>query len=311
MASSFGGGGPSDPRKLPLPIQKELFLACLRPGSHADLVLNRDDDEETVEARGSMVHDLTRDRKLILAQTSPPLGKSYLGKSLEVTFLSRFDDIPGGRLLRVGYAAKLLDIIPDYHLSPTLVETVLVVNVPPRLDETSLRMHFRVVPPLEYGLKAFIGAAALRKIIDAEAGKFEYSVRKELWNRQRHPKMVLRDLSETLKLMIESVNNQAEDVRQAEVADLSEGGCRLIHPRTWDMFTGKRLDLTLVWGDETLDAQAEVVRGGEVKSRGGSAARNFTCLRFVSPPVDIRRRLAKLLNEILRKELAKRSGLDD
>lgn len=311
MAPALDAGSSSSRRKLPLPSQKELFLACLRPGSHADLVLKRDDDEETVEARGSMVHDLTRDRKLILAQTSPPLSRSYLGKLIEITFLCRFDDIPGGRLLRVGYTARLLDIISDYHLSPTLIEPVLVVDVPPRLDETSLRMHFRVVPPLEYGLKGFIGAATLRKVIDAEASQFDHQVRRQLWDRQRHPKLVLRDLTEALRVMVDNVNKMVEEVRQAEVADISEGGTRLVHPRTWEMVPDSRIDLTLVWGDETLDVEAEVVRGGDVESSRGSAPKAYTCLRFVAPGPETRRRLSKLLNEILRKELAKRSGLDD
>ncbi len=293
----------------PLPSQKELFLACLRPGTHVDLVIRRDEDEESVEARGSMLHDISRDRKIILAQTSPPLNRSFIGQYLEVTFLVRLDDVPGGRLLRVGYATKLLEVIPDYQLGANLSEPVLVVDLPPRLDETSLRMHFRVVPPLELGLKAFVGASTLRNVIEAEAGQFDRLVRSELWNREKHPKLVIRDLTEAVRQLVERVSRRVEDVKQAEVADISEGGLRLVHPTGWDLADQARLDLTLVWGDDTLDLEANVVRTGQVEIRG-SRAKNFACLRLANPPVEVRRKLSKLVNGILRKELAKRAEED-
>jgi hypothetical protein len=305
---SSSSGRRSD--KPPLPSQRDLYLACLRPGNNLDIVTKRDDDTEMVESHGSMLHDITRDRKLILAQTSPPLGVSRVGSTLEITFLVRLDDVPGGRLLRVGYSTPLLSVVPNYRLGGSITEPVLIVDVPPRLDETSLRMHFRVVPPLEMGLRAYIGAATLRKIVEEESVKFDHLFRSELWNRERHPKLQLRDLTDALKMALDTVASRVEDVRQSEVADISEGGVRLVHPSTWSLQSEEKVDLTLVWGDDILDLDAMVVRGGDMESRGGRP-RKFSCLRFGYQPLDIRRKLSKLVNDMLRKELAKRAEMED
>lgn len=314
MTLAFTAGSGSSQRyrtdKPALPNQKDLFLTCLRPGNHVDLVTKRDDDSEIVESHGSMLQDITRDRKLILAQTSPPLGPSRVGSNLEVTFLIRLDDVPGGRLLRVGYSTPLVAVIQNYRLSGSVTEPVLVVDLPPRLDETSLRMHFRVVPPLEMGLKVFIGAATLRRVIEEEAVKFDHLLRNELWNREKHPKLVVRDLGEAVKLAVESVARKVEDVRQAEVADISEGGIRLTHPAAWSLQPQERVEVTLVWGEDTLDVEAIVVRGGELGTRGGRA-KKFSCLKFGYQNLEIRRKLSKLVNDMLRKELAKRAEMED
>ena len=293
-----------------LPSQRELFLACLRPGNHVDLVLERDEDLGTVEVRGSTLHDLTRERKIILAQTSPPVSRSRIGKSIEVIFPLRLEDVPGGRWLQVGYKSTLLEIAADYRLSANITETVLVVNVPSRLDETSLRMHFRVTPPLEFGMKVLIGAAQLRKAINAEVPKLDCQVRSQLWNRQKHPKIVLRELTEALRVTLENVNRQVEDVRQASLADLSEGGAKLVHPLTWEYQPESKVELTLVWGDESLDVEAVVVRGGKIDIRAGSPM-GFTSVRFDNPPAETHRRLARLVQDMLRRELVRRSEMED
>lgn len=295
-----------DPRKGAPPSQKELFFKSLRPGTHVDLVLERDDESGAMLARASMVQDITRDRRLYLAQTTPPLHHSRIGQDLEVTFLCRFDDIPGGRWLRTGYRAKL-KAIESILLSSGMVEPVLVVDLPTRLEVTTLRMHFRLTPPTEYGLRAYLAASQLRDLINNQVNGFERRLKRELWNQDRHPKRIIRELTDALQALLETVYERTANVKQAQVVDLSEGGAYLVYDREIVLEVDSVHDLTLVWGDETMDVQARIVRSGELTPEP-HPHRVFSSVQFLNLNLEDRRRLAKLLQEMLRKELARRAG---
>jgi len=298
-----------DSSEPPPPGQKDLLLNSLRPGANVDLVVNRDHVHELADVRSSLLHEV-KNRRLILAQTTPPLSRAHVGREIEVTFLLHMNDVPGGRWLRAGYTTELLEITPNYRLGPDLVETVLVVDMPRKLDQNSVRMHFRVIPPLDYGLRAFLAGANLRDIIEGEMDWFIKLVRHQLWDRDKHPRKMIRELNESVQQLVETVSYKTDNARQAEVTDLSLGGAKLLHPRDWELDHEERLSLVLVWGENVLELEARVVRSGEVEVRGGKN-KAYTSVQFLSLSQENRRVLTSLLNEILRRELARRSGLEE
>ncbi|MGD9125551.1 MAG: PilZ domain-containing protein [Desulfarculaceae bacterium] len=142
-----------------LPSQQELRSICLRPGRAVDLIIEADLDQNLTDVRASYLHELeTREGKeqLILAQTSPPLRPSQVGADLEVTFLNRNIKVSGGEWFRVGYEAVILELRRNYRLSSGEIETVIVVSGPQRFERLTLRLSYRVEPPLDYDLRLFL-----------------------------------------------------------------------------------------------------------------------------------------------------------
>jgi hypothetical protein len=128
----------------------------LRPGRSVDIVLHTDLDNDLIDNRTSILHDINSKGYLVLGQTSPPIPPSSKGKTLEITFLSRYQDVPGGRWLRVGYHTPLLGVIQDYQVGPKLKEPVLVVAQPKELKQVTLRLHYRLEPPAEKDLRLYL-----------------------------------------------------------------------------------------------------------------------------------------------------------
>lgn len=136
-----------------------LLETSLRPGTHVDLVLERDENRETVLVRDSLLHDV-RGRLLLLAQVSPPLGKANVGELMELTFLARYYlEGVGPEWLRTGYFANLKEVLPNFPIRPDVLEPVLVFEAPKQLTLMTVRMHHRMVPPLDYGLMAMASLA--------------------------------------------------------------------------------------------------------------------------------------------------------
>lgn len=142
--------------KLKPPTQEELRKLCLRQGTNVDLVLERNDQRETMETRPSLVYD-HRGKLLILAQVSPALGKANLGEIMEITFLTR--RFAGGdepESIRAGYVTPLQEVVQKFPLAEGLVEPALIFLAPQQLKLMNLRMHHRMVPPLEFVMRATV-----------------------------------------------------------------------------------------------------------------------------------------------------------
>jgi hypothetical protein len=131
----------------PMPSQAALKRTCLRLRQHADIVPASELDRRDLEVRRSIIEDLDDRGRLYLAQTNPPLLASQAGRKLQISFLARYHDVPGGRWLRVGYLTPLKQVIADYHLGDRFTEPVLVVEGPKRLEPLSVRAAYRLVPP--------------------------------------------------------------------------------------------------------------------------------------------------------------------
>jgi hypothetical protein len=290
-----------------LPSQKELFLRSLYPGNHVDLVINHDDSSDVVEVRGSIIYDITRDRQLILAQTSPPILPSQAGTPLEVTFLCQSQDGKGNsKMLRTTYHTELISVIPQYQLSRTQTESALLVPLPARLEISSLRLYYRVEPQEKFNLRAYWSTKNLGDQIDELIAAFGRMLRREIWLREKHPRRLAQDLNLNLQELLEDAYNKTNRMQQAYIKDISEGGARLIYDRELKLPQDELQKLTLLCGDELWEVTAQVVRSGELEPAHPS--RVFSAVKFVNLDPRTRIYLSKLMQEMMRHELAFRAS---
>ncbi len=241
-----------------LPGQEVLLATNLRPGRNVDLVVFTDLENDIIDTRSTTIHDITDKGLVILAQPSRPLGPSAKGKPVEVTFLGRYQDAPGGRWLRVGYNTKVLGVLQEYAINPTSRESVIVVPAPQKLVQHTLRLHYRLEPPADVDLELFL----------------------------------------------------EPDHQPVPIVDISQGGVRFVHSAAWNFSRGFKLKFTLTSGRLALPMQGRVIasyQGGP----GGKLAQNHTAVQFFELEKDIRIQLGNLLNQLSRRELAKRSGMLD
>jgi len=135
--------------------------AITRPGEPIDLVLSVDLVQDRIDVRPSVVLDRDGDRTLTVAQTSPPTPRSKVGEEIEASFLVRSgaDRVPR----RWGYQTSLLGLVPASRPSPGGPGEALVIGFPREgLQETSVRLHYRVCPAQKHGI-------GLRFPLDQEA----------------------------------------------------------------------------------------------------------------------------------------------
>lgn len=138
---------------IPLPKQSYLKNKTIQPRQHVEMVMEEDRDFEIVEVRHSVIEDIDNKNRLYLTQTSPPILPSHVGKPIELTFLNRYRDVPGGRWLRVGYKTLVKDLLINYQIGPRVVENIILVEGPKKLVATSVRMSFRIRPPQDLDLR--------------------------------------------------------------------------------------------------------------------------------------------------------------
>ena len=299
---------PEAPARPGLPSQKDLFLRSLYPGNHVDVVITPDDNVDVAEIRPSMIHDITRERQLILAQTHPPILPSQTGLPLEVTFLCQIID-PEGRpkQLRTSYHTQVASIIPNYRISATQTEAAIVVPLPARLEIASLRLYYRVEPQKDLSMRAYWSAEALSNEINSAIDKFARILRREFWLREKHPRRMVQDLQFGLQELVADVYAKTENVKQAYVQDISEGGAKLVHDRQIKFEPGEIQKLTLLWGEELWEVNVKIVRSGELGPEP-HPSRIFTSVQFLDLSQPDRLKLSKLIQEMMRKELAARAA---
>lgn len=146
----------------------------IHPGSSVDLILLYDPlKEEARSVRKATVYDTEVDR-YILSQTSPPIRKADLGKSVNITSLIR----RGDQRVRCGFFGKLFDIIIDYQLnSYQKVLALSIVRTSP-IETYNLRLHYRVRPGKEWSKRIEIDSMPVN-LIDISLGGTLFTHSKE------------------------------------------------------------------------------------------------------------------------------------
>lgn len=94
------------------------------------------------------------------------------------------------------------------------------------------------------------------------------------------------------------------------LVDISQGGIRFTHSRTWNFSLGTSMEFLLVSGKQEMLLEGNVVRTGEARDLYGYAT-GFTAVKFSYLSPDTRQQLGGLLHDLSRHKLAKRSGVLD
>jgi hypothetical protein len=173
-------------------------------------------DQNFIDTRPSILHDLHPSGRLLLGQTNPPLAKRFIGRELEITFLAKYNLEPGGVWLRVGYKTPLLGLKENYRLSKALSETVLVVDPPKTLEQSTLRLDFRLVPPLDQDLHLYLWPEKTELgIVDISLGGVRFA----------HDFTISFDRNQKLSVLIESEGKSlVTDASVVRSQNLQEAG---------------------------------------------------------------------------------------
>jgi hypothetical protein len=121
----------------------------IHPGSSVDLILNLDSlKEEARSVRRATVYDV-EGMQYILSQTTPPVRKSELGKTINITSLLR----RGDQKVRYGFFGQLNDIIINYQLNSNQKVVALSIKRTSPVQTFNLRQHHRVRPGKEWSAR--------------------------------------------------------------------------------------------------------------------------------------------------------------
>jgi len=92
------------------------------------------------------------DNYVVISQTSPALSSQFIGRRLLLTFLVSRQN----RVLRMGFPAKLVNVIPNYEMSSGNTVDALRCQKTGEPEPTDFRMYFRVKPPSDTDVCLFI-----------------------------------------------------------------------------------------------------------------------------------------------------------
>jgi len=124
----------------------------IRPGSGIDIVWQEDPVGTSIQLLSAMIYDVV-DERIVLSQTQPPLTRSHLGRTLELTFRKREER----QTRRYGFSALFVDIIPEYRLVSMEKVIALVFEIRSQPEPANLRSHFRIKRPADSDLMLFAG----------------------------------------------------------------------------------------------------------------------------------------------------------
>lgn len=199
----------------PLPEQEALLENSVRLRHQVELIMDTDVLADQIEVRHSIIEDIDEEGRLYLAMPSPPILKSQTGTKVQVTFLSRFYDVPGGRWIRVGYHTTILDVIREHELAEGVIEPVVVVAPPKRLEASTVRMAYRLIPPDDLDLRLYLRSEEM------EVGLMDLSIGGAQFH---HPKEVEFPIGRRIALNLLSgdiaFNLTAKVVRQGKTYDI-------------------------------------------------------------------------------------------
>jgi len=139
----------------------EQITTLIKPGLSLDIVAPG-------RHMRSIIYEVIN-RRIIIAQTHPPLTTEDLDREVSLTFLVRTDEQP----LRYGIQAIVTEFIASYQLVSSEVEAV-VLEQQTRVDAYNLRLEFRVRPPANSKLNIEWKGRRLN-IIDISVGGFQFS----------------------------------------------------------------------------------------------------------------------------------------
>lgn len=142
----------------------------LKVGTTVDIVFENEINKSNAHHMKALVYDY-EGSKITISQTSPALNRHFLNRRIMVTFLDNAD----GRVLRFGFAARLMDLITNYEIASSKNVEALVLKQFEKPYQVDFRMYFRIKPPSSSDINLFFQEEKVN-LIDISLGgaKFTY-----------------------------------------------------------------------------------------------------------------------------------------
>ncbi len=153
----------------PVTVQAQDLIRQIRPNKLVDLIYDIDFERDVIDVRRSVIYDVEEGVRIFLAQPDPPIVKSAVGRTIEVTFLY---SLPGKEIAqRWGFQSRIEEYRPNYQLRAGTTEPALVLPFPTSFKESGLRMHYRLEPTISFNVKIY-----LANQMDQELGIIDISL---------------------------------------------------------------------------------------------------------------------------------------
>lgn len=124
--------------------------------------------------RKTIVYDIVG-KKIILAQTSPPLLRSHLGERVRISFVIKKKGIKNSLL---AFSAEIKEYIPNYEMNSYQTVPAIVLHQITDLKEIERRMFYRITPPPNNDLEVMLGNEKMN-VIDISLGGAKLSHSRE------------------------------------------------------------------------------------------------------------------------------------
>jgi hypothetical protein len=138
----------------PVTEKPQDLIRQIRPNKLVDLIYDVDFERDTIDVRRSIIYDVEEGSRIFLAQPDPPIVKSAVGRTIEVTFLY---SVAGKETAqRWGFQSRIEEYRPNYQLRAGTTEPALVLSFPTSFKESGLRMHYRLEPTISFDVKIYL-----------------------------------------------------------------------------------------------------------------------------------------------------------
>ncbi len=164
----------------------------IKPGMNINIIVSIDHMRELVDVKNSMIHDV-EGKRIIVAQTDPPISRTNIEKEMFVTFLEKGQKGPS----RYGFYARIIDFIKDYELKSSKKVQAIIMKQTGEIEQYNLRMFYRLEPPSDCGIEISMEGRRVN-LIDISIGGAKFS----------HEKIHPFQPNETVKMMIEVGGNK-------------------------------------------------------------------------------------------------------
>ena len=151
----------------------------VRPGLGVEFFYYNDYEKENIHAMRSVVYEQAG-KRILLAQSSPAVLQSGIKRAIVVTYVVKKDGQPA----RLGFPAKIVDIIDNYRISSGARVHAVVIEPTGETKPFNVRFSFRVRVPSSSAMRMRIGGERVN-LIDISLGGAMVSVRSSMGLRPR------------------------------------------------------------------------------------------------------------------------------
>jgi hypothetical protein len=221
--------------------------ALLEPGLSISLVVDTNVIREINDIRTSTLHDIIG-KKLIIAQPDPALSAIRLNKTITISFLK----VEGGKPVRYGFRARIVEFIKEYQLSSSQKAPAIVFQQQTIPEHYNLRMFYRIQPPSNSGFQI--------SIYDQPMVIINISIGGALISATRSQYLEFKfEIDQTIKVTLtldEQHFNLKAQIKRISYPDNQRWSRDLVFLAL--QFEDRTLELDRIFGGKILDVQREL-----------------------------------------------------